>query len=219
MGFPTLRLDFSGIGDSIPRVPPLDAIPGGIADVREAMDHLTAEYGTRQFLLLGLCSGARHAHHVALADPRVVGTIMLDPPAYPTVRSRVMQLLDRLGDPLQLLGGAKRRAIGLFQPKTKPLTMIPDEGEAFFPETPRRDQMASALQTLASRKVNQLYVYTGETRDYRYEGQLRGAFQELDLVSVVTERRLARADHLFFTKPERAELLAIVSSWLREHYP
>lgn len=218
-GFATLRFDLSGIGDSAPRVPPLDAIPCGIADTQEAMDHLAAAHGARQFVLLGLCSGARHAHHIALADSRVVGMIMLDGPAYPTLRARATRLLDRLADPLALLVAAKRRAIRTLNPKFEPVPRIPDDdGDAFFPREPTRGQMATDLKALAGRKVGLIYIYSGEFLRYRYQGQLRAAFPKVALDSVLTERMLGTADHLYFTRPERTALLAIISSWLQKHF-
>jgi pimeloyl-ACP methyl ester carboxylesterase len=220
-GFPTLRFDFSGIGDSAPRVPPLDAISCGIADAREAMDHLASAHGAERFILFGLCSGARHAHHVAKVDPRVVGAIMLDGYAFPTSKSRAMGLItevrDRLEDPLALIAGAKRRALRMLSAKPEPSPQ-PDEGDAFFPTDPTRAEMARDLGIFAERNLRLLCIYSGEWQVYRYEGQLQEAFSELPLSSVLTERMIGSADHLYFTPPERAQLLSTVASWLRERF-
>lgn len=223
-GFPTLRFDFSGIGDSSPRVPPLDAISCGIADAREAMDHLSSAHGLQKFILLGLCSGARHAHHVAKADARVAGCIMLDGYAFPTPKSKAMGLVaevrDRLEDPLALLAGAKRRALRMLS--AKPTTTSPqaqqEDGDAFFPTDPTRDEMARDLRTFASRDVRLLMIYSGEWQTYRYEGQLQEAFGEVPLSSVLSERMIGTADHLYFTRPERRALLATIHAWLKERF-
>lgn len=215
-GFPSLRFDFSGIGDSAPRVPPLDPISCGIADAREAMDHLAEAQGAREFVLVGLCSGARHAHHIAAADSRVVGAVMLDGYAFPTTRSSVMALGDRLDDPLALLAGAKRRAMRLL--RDQPTPAVDEEGEAFFPGDPTRAQMARELHALAARDVGLLYIYSGEWRTYRYEGQLRDAFRDPTLKPILTERLIADADHLYFTRPERTTMLAMLTSWLGDRF-
>jgi len=216
-GFPALRFDFSEIGDSLPRAPPLDATASGIADAREAMDHLSAACGARRFVLLGLCSGAWHAHHIAVADPRVAGAVVLDGYAFPTRRSRGMELLERLDDPLAVLGGAGRRVRRLFHSEPAP-EAGGGERDKFFPGDPTREQMARDLQALAARDVGLLYVYSGEWRKYRYEGQLRDAFREVALDRILTERLIATADHLYCTQPERAALWPVIGAWLRERY-
>ena len=217
-GFPSLRFDFSGIGDSPARVPPLDPIACGIADARAAMDHLSREHGAREFILLGLCSGARHAHHIAVADPRVVGGVMLDGYSYPTARASLMAVGERLSDPRALLAGAKRRLIRRLNAEPASAPTPEEEGDAFFPGDPTRDQMARELRALAARRVGLLYIYTGEWRAYRYPGQLRDAFREVSLGSVLSERLVDTADHLYFTRPERTAMLGMLKQWLHERY-
>ena len=219
-GFATLRYDFSGIGDSAARVPPLDAIACGIADAKDAMDHLASTY--QRFVLFGLCSGARHAHHIATADPRVVGAVLLDGYSFPTLRSNAMLVRGRIEDPIALLSTLRRRLLRLFsgQPVTGPMPVaVPDDdGEAFFPADPTRADMARDLAKLARRKVELLTIYSGEWRKYAYEGQLRDAFPEVPLAGLLVEKLFATADHLYFTEPERTQLLATVGEWMRQRY-
>ncbi len=218
-GFSSLRFDFSGIGDSAPRVPPLDPIACGIADVRDAMDYLGAAQGARQFVLLGLCSGARHAHYVATADTRVVGAVLLDGYAFPTMRSKLMQIRSRLDRPLALLAGVNRRFSRMLNAEPAPQTgPSEDDGDAFFPKDPTRDEMAKDLAALAARDVNLLCVFSGEWQDYRYEGQFRDAFHEVELQPILTERLIDKADHLYFTPPERTALLTMVTAWLQQRF-
>jgi len=219
VGVSTLRFDFSGIGDSAPRVPPLDPIACGIADSREAMDHLSAAYGAQKFVLLGLCSGARHAYHVALADPRVVGAVMLDGYAFPTVRSRTMDVRDRLDEPRALVAGALRRAKRLLDgQKAESAPRSAFDREGFFPEDVTKPQMAKDLRTLVDRGVAMLKVFSGEWKTYRYEGQLQDSFPEVPMRGAVTERLIESADHLYSTPRERASMMEILSTWLRQRF-
>ncbi len=81
LGFPVLRFDTAGLGDS----PPNDLVaenrvysneaPG---DSRRAMDFLARARGTQRFVLLGICSGAYVSFHSAIADERVAGIILLN---------------------------------------------------------------------------------------------------------------------------------------------
>lgn len=84
-GFPVLRLDLAGLGDSPHpgwRAQKRMYSQDGVQDVRAAMDHLSATRGIHQFIVLGLCSGAYMAFHTGLADSRVIGQVMLNPQTF-----------------------------------------------------------------------------------------------------------------------------------------
>jgi alpha-beta hydrolase superfamily lysophospholipase len=81
MGHAVLRFDLAGIGDSRAaegyaqsRLYSKDAI----ADVQSAMAFLERSRRIDRFVLVGLCSGAYVAFHTALADPRVVGEVLIN---------------------------------------------------------------------------------------------------------------------------------------------
>jgi alpha-beta hydrolase superfamily lysophospholipase len=84
MGHTAFRFDLSGIGDSPAsgennegrRLP-----KNAVLQVRLAMDALAKERGIEAFTLCGLCSGARLAFAVALADERVIDIQMINPPS------------------------------------------------------------------------------------------------------------------------------------------
>jgi hypothetical protein len=155
--------------------------------------------------------------HAALADKRVVGAIMLDGPAFPTLRSKALRLANRLRNPLGLLASGLRRVQRMFTGKPKP-AFHDDSGEAFFPGDPTREQMSQALKEFAARNLHLLYVNSGEWQLYQYQGQLRDAFPDAAFESVITERRIASADHLYFTSAERATLFDVVMTWLHDHF-
>ncbi|MBM3523063.1 MAG: alpha/beta hydrolase, partial [Alphaproteobacteria bacterium] len=56
-GVATLRMDFSGVGDSLPRPDNLPVLELAAREPCEAMDAL-ARRGYRRFVMLGICSGA-----------------------------------------------------------------------------------------------------------------------------------------------------------------
>lgn len=94
LGFPVLRLDLPGIGDS--KAPPgqpevrLYAVDH-VDAVRAAMNHLQTSGQAERFVLAGLCSGAYLAFHAALADPRVAGCIQINPQLFAWQTSDPMQ--------------------------------------------------------------------------------------------------------------------------------
>jgi pimeloyl-ACP methyl ester carboxylesterase len=82
-GVPTLRLDFDGLGDS--------GVAGGPASHVYETDRRTdlaaavgalERLGFRRVALLGLCSGAYHALHAALDDPRIDRLLLINLPLF-----------------------------------------------------------------------------------------------------------------------------------------
>jgi pimeloyl-ACP methyl ester carboxylesterase len=68
-GFPCLRFDLEGIGDSVLRAPGRENHPypdTATADARAALDFLKRRFGYTRFIALGLCSGAHASFHAGL---------------------------------------------------------------------------------------------------------------------------------------------------------
>src|SRR5437867_887582 len=57
-GFPVLRFDLSGLGDSAPRRDNVPYRESTLRETRDAMDCLAGQGVGRQFLLMGFCEGA-----------------------------------------------------------------------------------------------------------------------------------------------------------------
>lgn len=216
-GFAALRFDLSGLGDSGNREQALSANDSVVVDVREALDFAsTAPLRYRSFILFGLCSGGVGAHYAAAADERVVGVVMLDGYVFPTLRSRLGALWDRARSPGRLLAsvaGLVKRALG---GAANPASA--DEDDAFLPTWPSVDRAAADLSHLVRRGVKLLYVYSGEWAWYRYQGQVREAFRGVPFGDLLTERRVAKAEHLYFTDPERRQMLQTITGWIGEHF-
>ena len=77
-GIPTLRFDFSGVGDSPSRRDTLHFAESAPLETSKAMDWLSQHLGAKRFLLMGICSGARVAFRTACQDDRVAGVAMLN---------------------------------------------------------------------------------------------------------------------------------------------
>lgn len=85
LGFPVLRFDFFGLGDSEGEVTEellkdvYNHIEVGrfIDDTIDAMDWMAREHGIRRFILSGLCGGAITGLLAAQRDPRVAGLLAL----------------------------------------------------------------------------------------------------------------------------------------------
>lgn len=88
LGYPVLRFDFYGLGDSEGDVPEelLSNLYGSIQvgryvdDTRCAMRWMTEHHGFNRFILAGLCGGAITGLLTARADPQVEGLLALGIP-------------------------------------------------------------------------------------------------------------------------------------------
>ncbi len=85
-GIASFRMDFAGLGDSIGppgrenMLPHVFAVDRG-PDIHAAVDALEA-LGFRRFAQAGLCSGAYHAFHCALAEPRISTLLVINLPFF-----------------------------------------------------------------------------------------------------------------------------------------
>ena len=82
LGFPVLRLDLGGLGDSRPSEgrdenEPYSAL--AVRDVGMAADALRAQLGVKAVVVGGICSGAHAAFHAARTLPGISGVLMLNP--------------------------------------------------------------------------------------------------------------------------------------------
>ena len=82
LGLRSVRMDVSGIGDSVIwedealNHPYADQLSG---DVRALIQHLKAKGRAERFGVAGLCSGAFVAYHTAVADPAVASIVLINP--------------------------------------------------------------------------------------------------------------------------------------------
>lgn len=80
-GIPSIRIDVSGIGDSLVwedeahNHPYADQL---VDDVRATIKHLTTTKRATQFGVAGLCSGAFVGYHSAVADPAITSLVLIN---------------------------------------------------------------------------------------------------------------------------------------------
>lgn len=98
-GVASLRFDFAGLGDSAPP-PGKEGVRSDVfqveraGDIRAAIDRLQA-LGFERFAVQGLCSGAFHAFHAALADERISTLMLVNIPLFRLPSHDVQGYLDQ----------------------------------------------------------------------------------------------------------------------------
>lgn len=106
-GVACLRFDFAGLGDSIG--PPgkenllTHTFTDRLPDIRAALDALE-KAGFRRFAMLGLCSGAYHAFHAALVEPRLSRLLLINLPLFQLPADNVLDFLENRGTSATVVG-------------------------------------------------------------------------------------------------------------------
>lgn len=221
-----LRFDLSGVGDSETSSMGGYFMDRSVLEVRQAMDFLGEQYGHKQFVLIGLCSGADDALATAQQDSRVSGIVLLNGYAYKAglffinrlkifylprlfmwqkVRRKLMKLVRRESKGTE----EKTEEKGVEENKAA-LAELDDD----FRYIPPQQETADVLQNLADSNTDLLFVYTGsEHDDYTYQGQLFAMFPKLRGSTHVSERYLKAADHTLILKSDRITVTSWVCEW------
>jgi pimeloyl-ACP methyl ester carboxylesterase len=204
-GFPTLRFDLGGLGDS---APPREQQPLEQRTRRElgaALDYLSEHLAVDAVTLAGLCSGAEDAFRHAEHDARVKRVVMIDPFAYKTAGFAWRQLRDR----------ARRRllrALGIFRP-------LPRDAQRSLVdyEYLARAESTRILERLLQRNVKLDFVYTGGmSRSFNHRQQLKAMFAGSDFRGLVTVEYFPRLDHTQLLQADRHTLIDAVVRHLRD---
>lgn len=203
-GFTVLRFDQSGLGDS-----PVSNIPSAqrrLSEVQAGMALVAAETGAERFVLGGICSGADDAFHLAVADPRVDGALLLDGLAHRTAGFWLRYLAPRLLDPRRLWQRLRR-------------ARVQQPGMDDYRDFPGRRAAALQLAQLVERGVRLLFLYTGGAyRYFNHRGQLAACLGAAARSPQVTLEYWPDCDHTFFLGRDRARLHAAVTAWMQTQF-
>jgi len=212
-GILNFRFDLAGIGDSLPGPGTGSPLDRGLADLTEAMDFLAAKRQAQRFVVIGLCSGAVLAHHIAIRDERIVGAVFFDGIGYKTAGFYLRHFGRRLGRWQSWLTLARRLTrLGKRQPSPPSLL-----SEVFFFDFPTRAQAQSDLSGLLRQGKNLLFFYTGGLDDqyFNHRKQFEEMFGRLEAKPGQLHVEYApQADHIYSAYEQRQAMFKIVENWL-----
>jgi pimeloyl-ACP methyl ester carboxylesterase len=208
-GFPTLRIDLAGKGDS-PQRPDTTRRESLEIDFGEIVRGLQSRYGSPRFVLAGLCSGADDAIRLAPLDDRVVGLLLLDPLCFPDAGFARRAAIIKYTQPARYATWLKRRLTG--EPEK---TMVVAELDPLtIRDTPTFEQMRAAFVALGRRRGRVLSIFTAYAlRYYNQRGQLGRVLNVDDYVRFGTELFWPEAEHVYTLDLHRRRLLRVVSEW------
>jgi pimeloyl-ACP methyl ester carboxylesterase len=215
-GFVVLRFDLSGIGDSRPREGSEAFASAVVEEVSSALDLLEASRGLRQFLLVGICSGADNGLRSASHDPRVVGAALID--GYNlgslgfTLELYRGRFLSQQGW-ARLFSGRSELWSNLWRFLTSPRTERPTRTQS-APVLPAPPDYLRELRTLAERGVHLLLVYTGGSPAlFNYRRLVRKSLRSWPSRERVEVELLEDSDHTFTLLCNQQRLVKRVCAW------
>ncbi len=210
LGFPTLRLDLGGIGDSVASSDAPTFRESAVADTRLAMSGLT----TPRHVLFGVCAGADNALATALVDDRVAGIVLVDPYVYATRKAKLRHVHAKLSS---MTAGERLRwvmgTVGLRLRNVAAPASAPSGGREYPPSADYRRQLGA----LVDKGVRILAVHSGtHGANYNHAEQLFELFPELR--GRVDCAYCPEANHTFTELDAQAELIAIVIHWISARF-
>ncbi|MHA6203866.1 alpha/beta fold hydrolase [Dyella soli] len=210
-GYPTLRFDFSTVGDSGSSGESQSRVQQVCADVDDAMDLLRQHAGCARFVLVGLCSGAQNAHTVACNDDKVAGAVFLDGYAYRTLGFKLRHYLPRVLD-----AGRWRR---WFARRAK--DAADGESDAVFSVAPSpRTVVCADLAGMIDRGLKLCLVYSGGINMYfNHPRQFRECFGNIMASPAVSTRYIEETDHTYVLASDRRRLIDHIEAWLCRNFP
>lgn len=219
-GLVTCRFDLSGIGESGHQGTGNVHDGTQTNDVRAAMDSIAGLTGARQFILVGLCSGAEAAHQTVVRDTRVAGMVLLDGYIFPTIKYYLWHYLPRLFSVRKWIWFIRRKLrqalhhLGLNGAQNR----AAQRADIWDTPAPERPRITDEIQSLCDRHVRQLYIFSGGAGDCSYKRQFEDAFRSVRLNGFVDVIFNEQADHMYILHKDREQLIEQIETWVREQW-
>lgn len=205
-GIASLRLDLSGIGESLAVGASGDSLDRAANEIGQAIDYLAEHFGVENVILFGLCSGADDAIHTATVDRRVTGVIAMDGCGYRTAGYQFYRIKDHY---LPRIFSAKKwlGLLSRFHRQTNDVPKSMRFGDDIR-EFPDRETTQNQLRSLIERRTNVHFIYTGGVSDYyNHASQFNAMFPELVDAPEISHTYFADMDHVAFLCEDRDKLI------------
>ncbi len=207
---PSLRFDIRSHGDSSqPNGIRCEPQEGALESIIQAMNDIESRMGRREFIIVGLCSGADYAHPAAKRDPRIRGAVLIDGYGYKTpgfdreakriiIKRRILKSISWRSwkNFIQSRLVAKTAKNG-----SKAI------GELVSRDFPAREQIENDILAFLAEGRRLHYVYTGGLPYFNHERQFWDMFPRLKPASNLSCRHFPKTDHTFSLYEDRSQLL------------
>lgn len=245
-GFPVLRFDFSGQGDSPPRTDHLPIKQSVVAETTAAIDYILTEAGCSEVVLIGHCSGALIALLTTFSDTRVASVVAISPEGgdeawveFDRRRKEARYFANyyrrssvgNKGRWKRFLTGrvnyrsvARNVARNIIWYRLSALTYRYRSGreDVDAPAAEREDvrEFKEGLRSLAERQIPILLIHPDQSYGPELLRALLGdtieEMHQRDELNLVT---ISSSDHMFTPLAAQDELVSTICEWTREHVP
>ena len=227
-GYPVLRFDLSGLGDSDDVHVGASLAEAAIKDITAAFDFLQQTRQAGSFILGGLCSGANTSILTAFADTRVAAVLLVDPSVPRTRRSILLHHLRRLQHPatwtrlLALEHPLLQRVFERLRVRAGvPVDLRhPSQLEVLPSEEPSPAETRQGLQHMIDRGVHLMIVFTGGiNQQYNYRNQLFDLLPGFDFRDQLRLEFMPETDHTISDRGSRGALFQSIGDWIGACFP
>jgi dienelactone hydrolase len=237
LGQVVLRMDISGVGDSLPRAGEAENViytARAADDITEAIRYLRARAGVSECRALGLCSGAYHAFKAAVGGAPLESVVMINPLTFfwkegmsldaPLPDQRVISEAHRYQRTAFRIHSWLKLMRGEVDVGRVAQIMIRRSGSLLNHHwrdlvrrfgLPLRDDLGRELESVAQRGVHMLFVFAAHDPGLELLRTQGGS-----CVGKLHQRRrleikvISGADHTFTTRRARDQLIAVLGDAL-----
>ena len=215
IGYICVRADLSGKGDSPPR-------PGLINRESVALDWeyikkaLLQQFGPRNLIIMGLCSGADNGIKIAAQDTAVRGLVLMDAVSMQDLFFTLRAWRDKAMNPdnwINLPQKLARRIRRLF-----PETENPFSNPTVLRDEPTAQDMRLCFSNLVTHNGRILAFFTSHALErYNQQGQFARALGMPGLGDICEEHFWPHVQHLYPVQTHRDQLLETIRAWGSKH--
>lgn len=217
VNIPTVRFDFSGIGESDARRNALTADEIAMEEVIEVMNYLAQHKKIEQFILYGLCSGAYASYRAALKDSRVIAIAQIDGYCYMSWKTYWHHFAPRIFNAerwksliMRLLGLKKRVSGAAVAGIEARFFEVPN-----FGNFPPQDEVTLGLNALVKRKVRFFNVFC-RSEHYNYANQYLDCFRRVKFGDLLNLVYLENASHILAEPEDQALVVDKMVAWVKQ---
>lgn len=205
------RFDLGGMGDSGKIKDGTGYHESVMSDIKQSLSFMETEYGVGKFVIIGLCTGADHAHKIACEDERVVANVWLDGYGYSTTKFKLIRYLPVALNP-------KRLMIAIYNCCIKKKVIGGVRGvDAYIWELPDKEKYIHNMELLYKRNVKNLYIYSGGVANYyNYKEQFSDSFKGYEFLKSIEVEYYPKFDHTYVLLNDRKKMICRIADWINE---